>query len=248
MIELNYKLSLIKYSRSIFVVLFLSTFIDSPAQTAQYWKKEKKINTQKHQQIYPKGQKWIKLNHLRMLADEVQVFYEFPINDTNSIEIKSGLIYSNPVAQYFAGGYFFSPYFYPSGFFIGGGYRMYLENSKYIQFNAHYKYKGYDTKSFWTGGMSGTNYENYIYLNQFFNITGLQVNFGKIIKTKSSIIKDKFFGFGLNFMHVKTNYIRSYPCHFYGCGVPDDDKLEWDNGFYLIPTIHIGSKLCRQMN
>ncbi|MFZ5552770.1 MAG: hypothetical protein ACOZCO_06625 [Bacteroidota bacterium] len=193
--------------------------------------------------------RWIKINPGRLLTDEVQIIYEKSINEYHAWEFRAGYIYSNPLLQGIAGGFYFSPYFYPKGFLVGVGFRIYRKNDRYTQYGICYKYKGYDTKEFWTGGLSGTGSENFIYLNQYFNILTFQLSFGRQLFTRLNTFRENYMGVGFNLMYAKTNYIRSSRWNPFtgGYEVTDEDKLKWDNGIYLIPTMHIGIKLGKRI-
>ncbi len=58
-------------------------------------------------------------------------------------------------------------------------------------------------------------------------------------KTKLLLI-EPYVGFGMVITYAKTNYLDH---RFPSTPVPDREKPYYDNGWYVLPTIHRGAKI-----
>lgn len=189
--------------------------------------------------------KAIKINPLRSFSDEIPFFYEFGLNFKKALEIKAGIVYPNPLFRGWAVGFATSPRFYHTGIFLGIAKKTYRKTDEelfYISYSFTIKHKWFKDEDLWLGGMGGSSEANELYLSQKLLILNTQITIGNC-DFKKNELNELYFGFGLNFIYAKTIYHGSrfsgYP-NF--CDPAEENEPIFNNGIYLMPTVHIGYK------
>ena len=186
-----------------------------------------------------------KINFVRALADEIPFYYEYNAGSGKVRELKGGVIYPNPVLSSWAEISSASPRFMYWGAFAGSGFKWFSkkDDENYLAFNYTYKYKFFNEKKLWLGGLSGSDFANELHLSQRLHVLNLQLVFGNQVNDSKGL-KEFYGGFGVNFTYAKT---LLHGCTF--CE-PDFETKEnhysnpyYNNGIYFAPTIHIGYKV-----
>lgn len=181
------------------------------------------------------NRKSLKINYFRSIADEVPVYYEFENKNNSTNELKFGIIYSNPILKFLYEGHYSSPRFYFYGAFLGFGQKKYFKDDleNYISYGLTYKFKFYNHQDFWLGGWGGSDYANDINLSQRLSVLNFQLLRGKnVINDKR--VSDYYIGLGVNVTHAQTTYHYSK--------YPPVNEPYYDNGYFIVPTIHFGYK------
>ena len=178
----------------------------------------------------------LKINPLQLIMGEARLHIEKSINARNSIEITLSYLYRSE--YYWLAGYYptlntYRSTIYGTGYKLGAGYRYYMKNSTerdqtYINPLLFYKYVDYHG---WSPDFAFYSELNIKITDMRYNITALQVNFGKV-KTIKRIIFDAHIGAGLRHKYGIVEVESTRPEVI----IESPHKLE--SGIY--PSFHFG--------
>jgi len=187
---------------------------------------------------------------LRIFAGEIVLNYEHAITNKYSVGIQGGYINSFGdigIENVPLG----SPRFVHNGFVFGLFGRKYtnLTKRKFLEIGFRYRNKYGDNIRF-SNDDSTPTYQKHIYFNQILQVINPYL-IGGVQKNPGHFIFEFYYGGGFNLTYVKTEYLgcstdsTSGPQDYCNetIGINDSDKPDYDNGWYIVPTIHIGIKI-----
>ncbi len=186
--------------------------------------------------------KAIKINPLRCITDEIPVYYEFSETFSKSWEIKAGIIYPSLLFSEVVVGFTGSPSLFHNGVSAGIARRKYFSKSNsnnYISVAIGYKYKMFNKKTLYLGGWSGSSEADILLLSQNIHTFSIKFITGQMITYNLKTLADIYFGIGINTNYTSTTVhsCKNHQEHTFG------NSSFYNNGIYIIPTIHIGIKL-----
>ncbi len=186
---------------------------------------------------------YIKINPLRYLSDEASIFIEHKGEKSVSYELKLGVIVKN-YSLHDGTTFLIGPntFFLHNGVLAGLGVKKtnMFSSKSFIQTSFIYKYKYAENEEVRNGRIGYYN-SYWVYVTQFLRQGVINVIIGMEIwdKTKLLLI-EPYVGFGMVVTYAQTNYLnRRFP----SSPVPDREKPYYDNGWYALPTIHLGVKI-----
>jgi hypothetical protein len=182
----------------------------------------------------------LRLQPLRILTDELQLTYAFPIVESKSTQLYAGVVYPNPYLA--AWSTLFSPLnlrFESFGIYAGIGRKIYGKSNpkNYFNYSIVYKFKFLRNVEYWTGGISGNTMENLtLNMNRNQHILQPKILIGKDFIYGNTVL-DFFMGIGGVVMLANSSYkILENNWHT----SVQDWMLYFSDGFYAYPTFHTG--------
>ncbi len=168
---------------------------------AQEPKKNEEIGIKKIPKII------LKIDLIRPLIEEIPISIEFISQKGNALELKAGIIYSNPFLKDFIEGAYGSNRFYYAGTIFQAGYRRYFDGSQgsYFQFSIGYVNKSFENENLWLGGWGGSSSADEFILSETVNQIMIIPKIGQRFTT-GRLCLDAYIGIGGKVSYKKTTY------------------------------------------
>lgn len=192
----------------------------------------------------------LKLDLTRALLDEAKLRFNLPRSSSESIEIMGGFIYPGYLKTIWES--FSSTRFYYYGFSTGVYYKKYSaeDDRKYWTLGLEYRYKFYDNEELWnTSYLFGPaeSDEFRMELSQDLHVLHIKAQKGKEYRV-NTLIWDIYYGVGLKGIYATTSLddleMIDNGLTFNSLEeIPKEITPFHGNGFYLIPTFHLGVRL-----